>query len=1675
MIAMFSYGQITNCPSGIVNLNVDDATNCTADFTTSPSIGASLAATFTATGATTVAAPTNFSMLEGFAFEYGITEVSIVDNMSSCIFTIVNSTATVPFLDVCDDVTVDLAGECLVDFNLPSTFTQTGSSVCETGNITFSFNDMNPNNNTLTLDASNLGDMVVEVYLTKGTDQGSCTKTITSIDSSPIQAGIGCPSNVAVEVAPSCQYVYSFGILDTVPCGGSLVQLSGPPNSSAIPLGITTYAYEVRDAANVAQASCSWSVTVSESMTAGAQVNCLSAVNISLDQTCEAVVDPFTFVTGQICGDISLYSVSATLPTGEELSGPSITFTQEQVGRDIDVTVFDPNGVNSCWGTVTIEDKLAPLISCPPDLTVTCLEPIDTSATGLPTLLTGIFPEENENFQTATISNGSCVVDLFFGDLIEELECSGGFQRIVSRTFYVIDNAGNRSENCTQQIFVTRESLASTVFPEHFDGIDGAHDGLDDNGVSSNPALACDGQDIFWASEINESGRIVPSPYDSITPLGDTIPGTGAPSGIGSCGTIFSFYEDLIVDVCNEECANFNPSFKVLRKWDIFDWCTGEMLIHEQLIKVIDSVPPVFTIGVPDLTVSTDLWGCGATIDLPEVLAEDNCATDISYSWYIDNGTYDAVLNKVYVPDNALTNEGEEILLVAFAEDCCGNMVSDTGYVSIIDAVPPVVVADEHTSVSLNNQEDDGSTKIYADSFDDGSWDNCSPVDWWVRRMDNACEGYDGLDASGAIDPNEVDEVNDFHKYIHFCCEDVEEEQRVVFMVCDDGDRDGIVEMNGDDNCTTSMIIVQVQDKLAPTVVCPNPVTINCIEFEVYQDYLGTELSNEQIEKLNVRFGQAFATSTCVELGGQALVGDEICGIGSIIRTFTVSNSNGTASCNQTIFVQADPENILSCNDINFPTLSSSPNNYNWCDPADTLSPFVKPVIVDGCGEINLEEPVIDRDDLCTEVGVTLSLDTFNFAQGGCMKILAHWEVIDQCIFVENFLDENGNKVDPFVAANGYFEIYIEYDIFDTDAPVIECEPVLVDTEDCEFNFGSFSISASDECTPASALSYTYRVDYNADGVYDYPADAPFAEGDAFDASLVGGLPIGKHAIKWVVSDGCGNFETCLQEIEVVQRIKAPTPYCYLGLSSAVMDSIYGCSVELWAIDFVPDQTMGACGEEVTYLMIPYQDIYGDPSNPEDDLNPDDALDLAKASWEFGCAYIENGVQHVIEIRVYAVDENGVYDFCDASLTLNDNFNCCEDIELGSTLVSGNIMTEKGFFMKDVEIRLDGDSPELPKSIFSSPLGSFIFYGLEYDENYRISAHYNEGALEGVSTLDLVLIQRHILGMTELDSPYKLIAADINGNESISVTDLLQLRKLILGRYSDGNFPSNKSWRFLDDAYKFVDNKKPFPFNEVIHVDDLPHSTYNQNFVAVKIGDVNNSFQASSLPDSKVRSASSYDFLVKDVAFEAGSRVEIPVLASESKDIYGFQFTLDYNEDNIENIEIKSGGVAIEDANFAAADGHLKVSWSSAEMLRIIEEEVLFSVVFQAKAGDIASNAIRFNPEELSAEIYNNALETDNLGLSFRSLESGGFELLQNEPNPFSNETRINFNLPISGAVQFKVYDITGKMLLSRNGEYPKGKNTISVHSNDFNVDGILYYQIDFNGQQLTKKMILLE
>ena len=70
--------------------------------------------------------------------------------------------------------------------------------------------------------------------------------------------------------------------------------------------------------------------------------------------------------------------------------------------------------------------------------------------------------------------------------------------------------------------------------------------------------------------------------------------------------------------------------------------------------------------------------------------------------------------------------------------------------------------------------------------------------------------------------------------------------------------------------------------------------------------------------------------------------------------------------------------------------------------------------------------------------------------------------------------------------------------------------------------------------------------------------------------------------------------------------------------------------------------------------------------------------------------------------------------------------------------------------------------------------------GLCNTEKQTIYPIKNTDPLDGINAFDLVLISRHTLGLENLGNPYKIIAADVNRNNSVTTFDAVALQKLIL-------------------------------------------------------------------------------------------------------------------------------------------------------------------------------------------------------------------------------------------------------------------------------------------------------
>jgi len=357
---------------------------------------------------------------------------------------------------------------------------------------------------------------------------------------------------------------------------------------------------------------------------------------------------------------------------------------------------------------------------------------------------------------------------------------------------------------------------------------------------------------------------------------------------------------------------------------------------------------------------------------------------------------------------------------------------------------------------------------------------------------------------------------------------------------------------------------------------------------------------------------------------------------------------------------------------------------------------------------------------------------------------------------------------------------------------------------------------------------------------------------------------------------------------------------------------------------------------------------------------------------------------------------------------------------------------------------------------------------------YTIKPENNINPLNGVSTLDLVAIQQHILGLERLDSPYKLIAADVDQSGTITALDIIQLRKLILGIYEE--FPNNNSWRLIDGAYNFLDPVNPFAFEfpEEYAIRELV-SDMNVDFVGVKIGDVNNTVKANANDvNIESRSNDSVELMISNASLSAGQSIEIP-LKADLNSIEGLQLAMNID---LEKAEIKGFIPMAKDLNAAnvnmmqKSEGLIRISWHSNKEH---DNNDFFTLVLDVKEDCQVSDVLTIG-KALNPEAYRNNKAID-LSLEFENKieNKDAIVLHQNVPNPWSEQTNIKFYLPQQDQVVLNLFDMNGRRIFKKQIAGSEGENTISLDKSDLDHSGVLYYQLISGEVQLTKKMILLD
>lgn len=853
---------------------------------------------------------------------------------------------------------------------------------------------------------------------------------------------------------------------------------------------------------------------------------------------------------------------------------------------------------------------------------------------------------------------------------------------------------------------------------------------------------------------------------------------------------------------------------------------------------------------------------------------------------------------------------------------------------------------------------------------------------------------------------------------VFFCCEDVGAIHEIEVIVTDE---------SGNQN--SCIALAEVSDKIKPSFLIPVPdVTVSCdypLDLTDLDDFGTFVLTGDDREEIIINDTAYVNSNGLVGLDG---VYKENCPDGTVVSTEVLDMTTNGQGIIMRIFTITD----ASGNTATY-TQRIFVEDFNPFSEQDITWP--EDITVEGCEDDvpTLAQggiPTFTNINKCHEIQYSSTDLVFDNPTSGCVYIRRTFKVIDSNIY------------DPSVDPDNGIWTNIQ-DIFMTNSVKPEFVEACSDTLICAQGTGcsalvELSVSATDDCTDIDDLEYSYTLDTDNNGTIDI---------SGIGNSLSEMLPQGFHKVTFTVSDRCGNTETCVRVVEV-RECKPPSVACIaLAMDLSPIDG----TVQIWASDFNASSS--------------------DNCTDTEDLLFSFSSDPTEFGRTFNCDSL--GIR---EVEIWVTDEAGNQSFCVTTVDVQDNTNACGNGLNQNTMVMGQVSTQNNMPISNATIVIDG--PEMNQDIMTDDQGGYVFADIPMYNDYVITPSKDDEHLKGVSTLDLVLIQRHILALNELSSPYDIIAADINASQTVSGADVIELRKMILGVQDE--FNNNESFRFVESNYVFADVQDPFPFMEETEFDEVDKTMVQSDFVAIKIGDVNGSIEDGLTNTSEVetRSDNAMTIYTNNQHLQVGETVIIPIYTADVTSLVGLQFTVDYDSDYLEFVSADGGQIELDNSQVADHRNESKttVAWSSFEAKSDLDNsEPLAYFAYTVKRNGKLRDVWSITSDITDALAYDATYQKHEIDLRFDNTSTPSFAMFQNQPNPFTEYTEVIFELPKSEEVSLQVFDNTGKLVHRQSSRYTAGKHQIRLNTEQLTKSGIYYYKIKAGEYSEARKMLKIK
>ena len=242
----------------------------------------------------------------------------------------------------------------------------------------------------------------------------------------------------------------------------------------------------------------------------------------------------------------------------------------------------------------------------------------------------------------------------------------------------------------------------------------------------------------------------------------------------------------------------------------------------------------------------------------------------------------------------------------------------------------------------------------------------------------------------------------------------------------------------------------------------------------------------------------------------------------------------------------------------------------------------------------------------------------------------------------------------------------------------------------------------------------------------------------------------------------------------------------------------------------------------------------------------------------------------------------------------------------------------------------------------------------------RVAKSNDFPANSGVSSADISLIRKSVLGIRPLGSIFNAIAADVDLSGSVSTADISYIRRLVLG--VTNTLPAGL-WRFFPADVDLTGVSAP-PISSFSKIISNPVGNLdNVDFFGAKLGDVNGSWSppavAATVSKSLIPTGGSLGdqaiLVIDTVVGGKGDIVRVKVMTGACTNLSSIQFSIGWNTNLLRYLGVGDFGIAgVGSPSFGPLTplevGRLTFSWDDGGTpngIFLTNGSILFSMQFE--------------------------------------------------------------------------------------------------------------------------------